>query len=171
LPPMRSNCTLLRHMAARGGTGTTPQGRVEERMDIRQITLDYSVAPQIEAEDFPALREAGFTDVICNRPDDEIGPDQQSERMRVAATEAGLSFHFNPVTNGGLTRGNLTDQAGVLADATGPVLAYCRSGTRSTIVWALSQAGNLAADDMIGAAFRAGYDISGLRPQLESPQD
>ena len=54
----------------------------------------------------------------------------------------------------------------LLASAAQPVLAFCRSGTRCTTLWAFASAGELAADDIIGAAARAGYDLSGLRDRL-----
>jgi len=136
-------------------------------MDIRQITPDYAAGPQIEPADMATLAEAGFTTVINNRPDAEIPPDLQSPAMRAAAEAAGLTYVENPVINGGLSMDMVTGQGAAIEAATGPVFAYCRSGTRSTIVWALSQAGTTPADDLIEAASNAGYDLTGLRPQIE----
>ncbi|RVT85300.1 TIGR01244 family phosphatase [Rhodobacteraceae bacterium CCMM004] len=135
-------------------------------MDIRPLTDRYAVAPQIAPEDLADLRAAGFTDVICNRPDGEVPPDLAATRMRAAAEAAGLTFHDNPVVGGGMTAQAVAAQRAAVEGAAGPVLAYCRSGTRSTVVWALAMAGTHDADALIAAAARGGYDIAGLRPQI-----
>ncbi|KAF0675012.1 TIGR01244 family sulfur transferase [Profundibacterium mesophilum] len=137
-------------------------------MDIRQITPDYAVAGQVAREDFAALAEAGFTDVICNRPDTEVGPEEQAETLRGAAEAAGLTFHVNPVIGGALSEDNIDAQRDMLEKARGPVFAYCRSGNRSTVVWALARAGTRPSGELVQAAAEAGYDIEGLRPYLES---
>ncbi len=136
-------------------------------MDIRPLTDDFAAAPQIEPSDMPAIAEAGYTTIICNRPDSEITPDLQAEAMAKAAEEAGLAFHTIPVGHGGMTMDMLDDTSKILESATGPVLAYCRSGTRSTHVWAFTMAGRMSADDIIAAAAKGGYDIEGARAQIE----
>ena len=135
-------------------------------MDIRQITPDYAVSPQIDPGDAPAIAEAGFTTVICNRPDAENPPSHHATAMRAAIEAAGLTFVENPVTHQGLNMDMVSAQRE--AAEGGKTLAYCASGTRSTVVWALSQAGRMATDDILGAAAKAGYDIGGMRGQLES---
>ncbi|MAQ84189.1 TIGR01244 family sulfur transferase [Psychromarinibacter halotolerans] len=137
-------------------------------MDIRYITPEYAVSPQIEPTDMALLAEQGFTMVINNRPDDEVPPTHQSEAMRAAAEAAGLTYVENPVVNGAMTMDMVTTQGQSITDASGAVFAYCRSGTRSTIVWALSNAGAQPTDALLSAAADAGYDISGLRGQIES---
>lgn len=137
-------------------------------MDLRIITPAYAVAPQIEAEDMATLAASGYTTVICNRPDDEVSPDLHAATLQDAAQAAGLAFVHNPVVNGALTMDMVTNQGAAIAQSTGPVFAYCRSGTRSTIVWALSQAGNTPTDELIQLAANAGYDIAGLRGQIDS---
>ncbi len=136
-------------------------------MDIRRINDDISVAPQIAPEDMAAIAELGFKTVINNRPDGEA-PDQAPDAvMREAAGDAGLDYRYVPVISGQMTRQNVEDFVAALADVEGPVLAYCRSGTRSTTLWALSQAGDMAADEIIGQAAAAGYDMSPFRQVLE----
>ena len=137
-------------------------------MDIRRITPDYAVAPQIDPADMTALADAGFTAVINNRPDSEIPSELQAQAMRAAAEAAGLIFIDNPVINGALTMEMVTRQGAALKTAPGPVLAYCRSGNRSTVVWALSQAGKMPAGEILAAATQAGYDLSGLHHQIEA---
>lgn len=137
-------------------------------MDIRPLTPTYAVSPQIDPQDMAAIREAGFTTVICNRPDAEIPPHQQIDAMREAAEAAGLDFVVNPVIGGALTMENVTAQGEAIAAADGPVLAYCASGNRSSVVWALSQAGQMDTDDLIGIPARHGYQLEGLRAQIDA---
>jgi uncharacterized protein (TIGR01244 family) len=136
-------------------------------MDIRTLTPTYSVSPQIDPADMAAIKDAGFGTIICNRPNAEIPPSHHDALMEEAAQAAGLDFVIIPVTHQTMTAELVAEQAGVLADAAAPVLAYCASGTRSTIVWAMGQAKNMPADDIIAAAAAAGYDIAGLRGQLD----
>ena len=137
-------------------------------MDIRRITDRYAVSPQIAPEDMGAIAEAGFTTVIDNRPDAEVPPAAQTVAMRQAAEAAGLTFVANPVTHQGLNMDMVTAQRDAMEASSGPVLAYCASGTRSTIVWALGQAAEMEPDAIIEAAAKAGYDIGGMRPQLNA---
>ena len=136
-------------------------------MDIRPLAPGYAVSPQISVEDLPAIAEAGFTTVICNRPDAEVGPEQSSRAMRDAAEAVGLSFVALPLSQETLTPDNGIRQVETIADAPGPVLAYCRSGTRCTVIWALGQAGKLPVDEILQKATEAGYQLEQLRPALE----
>lgn len=137
-------------------------------MDNRRITPDYAVAPQIEPDEVAGLAAEGFAALVCNRPDDEVPPELQSGAMRAAAEAAGLDFVYNPVVNGGLTLEMVKAQGAALEAAKGPVLAYCRSGTRSTVVWALSQAGTRPTAELLADAKQAGYDLPGLGPQIDN---
>jgi uncharacterized protein (TIGR01244 family) len=137
-------------------------------LDIRQISPDFAVAPQIDPEDFLAIRAAGFTTVINNRPDSEIPPTHHDETMRQAAEAAGLNYVANPVAGRAMTMETVEAQADAMAAADGPVLAYCASGTRSMIAWSLAQAGRMAPDAILQAAAQAGYPIDHLRPHLEA---
>jgi uncharacterized protein (TIGR01244 family) len=137
-------------------------------MDIRQITPEYAVSPQIEPADMPAIAAAGFRTVICNRPDAEVPHELSAGVMAIAAEAAGLGFVVNPVTHQTLNMDMVAAQMDALGGAGGPVLAYCASGTRSSIVWSLGMAGRLPAGDIIAAAAKAGYDLAGLRPRLEA---
>ncbi len=136
-------------------------------MDIRPITEDYAVSPQIALEDIPAIMAAGYTTVICNRPDGEIPPQIQASAMREAAEAAGLAFVENPIHPGGFGEQTVAVHASALDEATGPVLAYCASGTRSTFIWALTQAGARPTDEIITAGAAQGYDLGGLRGMIE----
>lgn len=137
-------------------------------MDIRSLTPTYAVSPQIALEDLPAVKAAGYTTIIDNRPDGEIPPDLHSQAMRDAAQALGLTFVANPVIGGALTPDNVAVQKAAIAASTGPVFAYCASGNRSSIVWALSQAGHMPTDDLINIPARFGYQLGHLRPQIEA---
>jgi uncharacterized protein (TIGR01244 family) len=137
-------------------------------MDIRQLTPDYAVSPQIAVQDLQAVKDAGFAMVIDNRPDGEIPPDQHTPVMKQAAEALGLTFVANPVIGGALTMANVTAQAEAMAAATGPVFAYCASGNRCSIVWALTQAGKRPVDDLVGIPARFGYNLEHLRSQIEA---
>ena len=137
-------------------------------LDLRPLTPTYAVAPQIEPEDMAAVKAAGFVMVIDNRPDGEIPPDLQADIMAVAAREAGLAFAINPVTPGQFTPDLVARQRAAIEAAGGPVLAYCASGNRSTILWELVHAGQLPVDEMLATAARAGYDHQPVRPLIEA---
>jgi uncharacterized protein (TIGR01244 family) len=137
-------------------------------MDIRRITPAYAVTAQIAPEDIPEVAAAGFKTVICNRPDSEVPMELSSEVIRIAAEAAGLNFVDNQVTHQTMTPDRVEAQAKALER--GPALAYCASGRRSVVLWALDQAGRMPAEEIVSTAARAGYDVSPLRPRLEAPQ-
>jgi uncharacterized protein (TIGR01244 family) len=137
-------------------------------MDIRALTPDYAVSPQITPEDLPLIKAAGYATVINNRPDGEIPAELHARAMRPAAEALGLTYVDNPVISGGLTLENVAAQGAAIAASPGPVLAYCASGNRSSVVWALCQAGTRPVDDLIGLPARFGYQLDHLRPQIEA---
>ncbi len=98
----------------------------------------------------------------------EITETLQSQQMKKAAEALGLTFVANPVTPGNLTPANIDLQRSTVAAASGPVFAYCASGNRSSIVWAMMNAGTMSADDLIGIPARFGYRLDQLRPTLEA---
>lgn len=136
-------------------------------MDIRQITPTYAVSPQIAPDDCAAIADAGFVAIICNRPDMEITPDCQAAAIEAAAKAAGLGFVTLPLTHQTMNAENVAAHRAAIDAAGGPVLAYCASGTRSSIVWSLGQAGDMASADIIAATGQAGYDLRGMQPQLD----
>lgn len=149
-------------LAPRPGTPRTAA------MDIRRITPRYAVSPQIRPDDVPALKEAGFVRVICNRPDSEVAGEERAEAIAAACADHGLDFVTLPVDHASLTPDLVARQREAIEEATGPVFAYCRSGTRCTHVWALGQAGRMPVEEIVAAGGRAGYDLTTLRPALEA---
>lgn len=139
--------------------------------DIRKLTEDLSVAPQISADDVKSVA-ANFKSILCNRPDQE-DPDQPAyAEIEKLAQAAGIAIEFQPVNGSAISDGDVDDFARHVADLPKPVLAYCRSGTRCTVLWALSQAGKQPSDEILKTASLAGYSLDTLRPRLaEREQD
>lgn len=136
-------------------------------MELRWITPDYAVSPQISPADVPALSAAGITTIISNRPDAEIPPDLAAKAVAAACQDAGVTFVHIPATHDTL-RDCVAPQADAIAGASGKVLGYCASGTRSTFVWALGQAGTRPAAEIIAAGAAAGYDLRPIAPALDA---
>ncbi len=111
--------------------------RKGQGMEIRQITDDYAVAPQIGAEHVPLIKVAGFRSIVCNRPDNEQPGQTPVDVVRQAAEEAGLAFRYIPVVSGAITDQDVADMAAALDELPKPVLAYCRSGARCANLHAL----------------------------------
>ncbi len=134
--------------------------------DIRKVTPDFAVAPQISEADLEAIAAAGFRTIVANRPDGEGGVDQpRMGQIRAKAEQLGLTFAAVPFS--GAPTPEVVERMGhILNEAPQPVLAYCRTGTRSITAWALIHAGQGAAEDVITAAAGAGYDLSSLRDLL-----
>jgi uncharacterized protein (TIGR01244 family) len=135
-------------------------------LDVKRINDHVSVSSQISPEDMPALKAAGFSTVINNRPDGEAPGQASSATMQAAAAAAGLGYHFIPLGREGVSPEMIEETKAVLEGSTGPVFCYCRSGTRSTTLWALSQAGKMPAQEIVAAAAHAGYDMSHLLGHL-----
>jgi len=131
--------------------------------DIRKVTDDFAVAPQIAPEDLAEAAARGFTLVINNRPDGEAPGQPASAEMQAAAQAAGLDYLHIPVS-GGPGPDQVEAVLNAVAEAKGPVLAFCRSGTRSIVTWSLGQAvsGARPRDELVRLGAAAGYDLSGV---------
>ena len=135
-------------------------------MQIHRLTDQLSVSPQIVADDFAAIVRAGFRSVINNRPDGEEGAQPLSDQLALTAAEQGLAYRHLPVVSGNITAGDAADFSRAMQTLPLPVLAFCRTGTRSASLWALQAPG--AIDAVLAASQAAGYDLSGLRPQMKT---
>lgn len=136
-------------------------------MEIRSLTDGYAVTPQIAPADVPAIAAAGFRVVICNRPDSEVPEDLRAEALRKSVEAAGLRFVVNPVVPGALTMDNVDLQRTAIDGAEGRVLAYCASGNRSSIVWALANAGRQPTEALIAAGAQYGYQTGQFRDLID----
>jgi uncharacterized protein (TIGR01244 family) len=137
--------------------------------DIRTINESISVAPQIGIDDLPAIKAAGFVAIVNNRPDEEDAGQPAGDAIRTAAQALGLTYTAIPITHAGFSHPQIDAMTQVLVAAEGPVLAYCRSGTRSCNLWALAAAkAGRNPELLVGQAGAAGYDLSGMRPTLDA---
>ena len=109
-------------------------------MDIRPLDEALSASPQIAPEDLPAIAAQGFRSVISNRPDGEEPGQPSAEALRQAAEAAGLAFAHVPVVGGAISDQDVADFREALADLPQPVFGFCRTGTRTTSLWALANA-------------------------------
>lgn len=137
-------------------------------MELKRINDHVSVSGQIAPQDMPAIKQAGFTSVVNNRPDGEAPDQPTGAEIKAAAEAAGLSYTAIPMGREGVSPEMVEQTRAALEGSEGPVLCFCRTGTRSTTLWALSQAGQMDAADIISAAANAGYDMSHLSGHLSS---
>ena len=136
--------------------------------NIKRLTPFLSVAPQISLGDIGTLSAHGFRAVISNRPDGEGEGQPSSAEIAAAAQRSGLDFRHIPVVSGKVRDEDVTAFAAALAELKGPVLAFCRTGTRSTSLWALTEAFHLDPSAILAVAASAGYDLSALEDRLRA---
>jgi uncharacterized protein (TIGR01244 family) len=136
---------------------------------FRKLDDRTYVAPQLRPEHLAEAVAIGITAVINNRPDDEEPGQPEGATIAEAAEAAGLTYTAIPVTSAGFSHPQVDAMARALGQADGPVLAYCRSGTRSTYLWALARAklGDHPAV-LTEKAEAAGYDLRPIRPMLDA---
>ncbi|HEY6814320.1 MAG TPA: TIGR01244 family sulfur transferase [Croceibacterium sp.] len=136
--------------------------------DLRQITDSFWASPQIGLAEVEEARARGFALIVNNRPEGESDDQIAGSEIEAAARAAGMDYLAIPVTHAGFSEEQVTAMAEALGTATAPVLAYCRSGTRSTLLWSLAQAQRGRDVDAIAAdAARGGYDVAPIRALLE----
>ena len=135
--------------------------------DFRQLSAQVWASPQITPAEVAEAKRLGFAAIINNRPDDEAPDQPPGAEIETAARAAGLAYHAIPIGHSGFSEDQVSDMAELLGQYSGPVLAYCRSGTRSTLLWALAQAsigGDPAA--LSESAEEAGYSLAPITPVL-----
>ncbi len=137
-------------------------------MELHKITEDLSVASQLDAADVPLIAAKGFRAIICNRPDGEAAGQPAFGDIEEAARAAGMKVAYQPVPSNAVSDADGAAFGELLEELPKPVLAYCRSGTRCTILWALSEAAKQPAGQIMLQAMRAGYDLSKLEPRLNN---
>ncbi|MEW5684831.1 MAG: TIGR01244 family sulfur transferase [Pseudomonadota bacterium] len=131
--------------------------------DFRRVTDDFTTAPQISVADVAEAARLGFRTIINNRPDGEQPDQPTSAEIAAAAESAGLAYHHVPVV-GGPTPDQVETVQQIIAEAEAPVLAFCRSGTRSIVTWSIGQAtsGAMPRGELVSLGRAAGYDLSGV---------
>lgn len=134
---------------------------------LKQLETGIFVAAQLAEADFAELAARGIRSVVNNRPDGEAPDQLPNDRARAAALRHRLQYRYQPVENLNVTDEDLVDaQARLINDLPGPILFYCRSGTRCTILWAQVAAVRLGVARTLEIASRAGYDLEVIREQL-----
>jgi uncharacterized protein (TIGR01244 family) len=137
--------------------------------DFRHLSDSVLASPQIGVSDVADAKALGVALVVNNRPEGEAEDQTPGSEIEAAARAAGLDYVAIPITHAGFSEPQVAAMADALAGADGRVLAYCRSGTRSTLLWALARASQ--GDDpetLTDAAGRAGYDVAPVRPAMDA---
>lgn len=135
---------------------------------FRQLTDNVFASPQIELADIAIAKEIGVSLIINNRPDGEDPSAPQGDAIEASASNAGIAYMALPIGHSGFSEPQVDQMAHALAGNDGKILAYCRSGTRSTLLWALAQAKmGEAPEDIVRAAMAAGYDVSPVKPMID----
>jgi uncharacterized protein (TIGR01244 family) len=136
-------------------------------LELHRLTDGFSAAPQIGVEDVKAAKAAGFGFIVNNRPDGESADQTSGADIEAACLEAGLGYCAIPVDHNGFSAEQVAALSAIMVSPR-PILAYCRSGTRSTMLWALASASRGGAPEtLIDQAMAAGYDVRALRPAME----
>lgn len=136
--------------------------------DFRKLTENISVSQQLILSDIDDAAASGVAMIINNRPDGEDPDAPQGDDIAAAAAAAGLNYVAIPIGHSGFSEPQVDAMIAAIEQAEGPILAYCRSGTRSTFLWALAEAKQGGEPDTIArTAAQAGYDISPIRPMID----
>lgn len=131
------------------------------------LTDTLHVASQLEQTDIATLAKEGIKSLISNRPDNEDPGQPSFAAIAADAQRHGMVARHIPVIAGTApTSEQITAFAQALAELPTPIMAFCRSGTRSTTIWALASAGKIPVATLIDTAKRAGYDLSRLENEL-----
>jgi len=141
-------------------------------MDSKQLTPQLHVASQITKDDIPTIAALGFKVILNNRPDGEGDDQPLAAEIEAEAKTHGIEYIYQPVVGTAITDENAENFGATIAacfnDNSGPVFAHCRTGTRCTILWMLSQAKEKGADELLATAAKAGYSLDQVRGRLES---
>ena len=134
--------------------------------DIRRLTDSLSVAPQLTASDIALVDQMQFRSILCNRPDHEEENQPLYDEIKKQADALGIAIEFQPVNGSQINDEDVERFYQHVQDLPAPVLAYCRSGTRCTVLWALGQAGSQDEEEILSTAAAAGYSLESLRERL-----
>lgn len=137
-------------------------------MQVRRVSETFAVSPQISVADVDAIAAQGFKGIVCNRPDGESGDQVAFGEIEAAAKAKGIEIVWQPVISGQMSDDEGVRFGEIVDGLPGPVLAYCRSGTRCIMLWALSLAGKKPTAEILRQAAEVGYDLSALAPRIEA---
>ena len=137
-------------------------------MNMKKLSPRFFVSEQISTTDLGVASAQGIKTIMNNRPDGEAQGQPRSADLAAAAAELGMQFVDLPVVAGRLTDENIDQFESANRTLQGPILMYCRTGTRSTSLWALNEARTLDVDAVMATAAQAGYDLAAMRARLIS---
>jgi len=137
-------------------------------MTIKTLTPDLSVMPQPGETDIAELARRGFKSIIGNRPDGEAPDQPKWNDLKAAALARGMEAVQIPVVASQIDEADIRAFREALDRLPKPIVAFCRTGTRSTILWALANVGSQSPDDRIRIAASQGYDLEPFRPRIEA---
>ena len=137
-------------------------------MKMIKLMAEIFVCEQIETTDLHAASAEGITTIINNRPDDEAPGQPKSADLERVAIELGMNYVHIPIASGSFTDQDVDDFQNHCRETPGAVLAFCRSGTRSAALWALSEVKTRDVEAVLATTKAAGYDLSGMREMLAS---
>lgn len=137
-------------------------------MNTYKLSSDFSIAPQLTVVDVKQLAELGVRTLICNRPDGET-PDQPTHvTIRQAAEAEGMTFHYLPTQASAIADETVDSFVEILKEAPRPVVAYCRTGTRAAMLWALSEAGKQSLSAILARTKSAQVDVSSIMRRISN---
>lgn len=143
-------------------------GKEQDLLMFRKLTDTFFAAPQISLSDVAEAKAAGISLIINNRPEDESADQTSGAEIAAAAQAAGIAYVAIPVTHAGFAEWQVTAMADAIENADGKILAYCRSGTRSTLLWALARAAKGDHPAVLSEqASDAGYDLSPVAAMMD----
>jgi sulfide:quinone oxidoreductase len=137
-------------------------------MKFAKINNELTVSDQITIEDLKEIQAQGYKTIFCNRPDQESEGQLAFSAIEKEAQNLGIKAIHQPVIGGQISDDDITQFGCYFEAAQKPIFAYCRTGTRCSMLWALSQAKTLPIDEVLNKTQIAGYDLSSLRDRLNS---
>lgn len=137
-------------------------------MTVKPLTPNVSVAPQMAVEEFTELAAEGYRSVISNRPDGESEDQPEWAQVFAAARNNGMEARHIPVVVNAIGDDDIERFRQALEEMPKPILAFCRTGTRAALLWALANDGALTTDERIRIAGGAGYDLKPFRERLDA---
>lgn len=137
-------------------------------MNFHYITADFAVTSQIEKSDAAEIAKSSFKKVINNRPDGEEKTQPDSQHILTAVSDHGIGYLYIPICDGIFSDGDIAELDQVIKAAQAPVLAFCRTGTRSAKLWALCETARRPVDEILALTKAAGYDLNDMKVSLEA---
>lgn len=138
-------------------------------MQVKRLTPDLAVGPQITQADVATISALGFRSIVGNRPDGESTDQPAFSSIATEAKRQGLEARHIPVVASEIGDADVADFREALRELPTPVFAFCRTGKRAALLWALANSNSLTPDERLSSAAVHGYDLSAFRERLSPP--